>query len=182
MKPQIQHILLALALLSNLNLQLSTCFAQGTAFTYQGRLNDGSNPANGNYDLRFAVYNAPQAGSMAGGPVTNAATAVSNGLFTVTLDFGSGVFDGSAFWLDVGVRTNGTGSPGFTALSPRQALTPTAVCDSGCERYERDDGGWRAGVGHRSRHGQHQHFRLGQHRLKPGLECNPDPGPNHVGG
>ena len=30
-------------------------FAQGTAFTYQGRLNDGGNPANGIYDLRFTV-------------------------------------------------------------------------------------------------------------------------------
>lgn len=32
--------------------QLSTCFAQGTAFTYQGQLNDGANPASGIYDLR----------------------------------------------------------------------------------------------------------------------------------
>ena len=31
-------------------------FAQGTAFTYQGRLNDAANPANGVYDLRFAIY------------------------------------------------------------------------------------------------------------------------------
>ncbi len=27
--------------------------AQGTAFTYQGRLMDGGNSANGNYDLSF---------------------------------------------------------------------------------------------------------------------------------
>jgi len=32
--------------------------AQGTAFTYQGRLNDGANPASGIYDLRFAIYDA----------------------------------------------------------------------------------------------------------------------------
>jgi lysophospholipase L1-like esterase len=111
--------------LSVLSGSLVQAVAQGTAFTYQGRLNDGSNPANGNYDLRFAIYNAASGGSMAGGPMTNAATAVSNGLFTVTLDFGSGVFDGSARWLDIGVRTNGPGSPGFTTLNPRQALTPT---------------------------------------------------------
>jgi trimeric autotransporter adhesin len=48
---------------------------------------------------------------------------VTNGLFTVTLDFGSGVFDGSARWLDIAVRTNGGTT--FTALAPRQALTPT---------------------------------------------------------
>ncbi len=115
------HIL-ALLLLATLNFQLSTAFAQGTAFTYQGRLNDVSNPANGNYDLRFAVYNAAAVGSVAGGPVTNAATAVTNGLFTVTLDFGSGVFDGSARWLEIAVRTNG--ATGFATLTPRQPLTP----------------------------------------------------------
>jgi hypothetical protein len=45
-----------LLLLSTLNYQLSTTFAQGTAFTYQGRLNEGANPANGIYDLRFTIW------------------------------------------------------------------------------------------------------------------------------
>ena len=40
---------------STLNSQL---FAQGTAFTYQGRLNVGTNGANGVYDLRFALFDA----------------------------------------------------------------------------------------------------------------------------
>src|SRR5688500_18609160 len=43
-------ILAALALLATLNPQLSTCFAQGTAFTYQGRLNDNGSLAIGIYD------------------------------------------------------------------------------------------------------------------------------------
>ena len=97
--------------------------AQGTAFTYQGRLNDGVAPANGTYDLQFAVYNAASGGSKQADFLTNSATAVSNGLFTVTLDFGPGVFPGAPRWLDIGVRTNGTGA--FTLLSPRQALTAT---------------------------------------------------------
>jgi len=54
--------------------------------------------------------------------VTNAATSISNGLFAVTLDFG-GVFDGSARWLEIAVRTNGGGA--FVALSPRQPITAT---------------------------------------------------------
>ena len=29
----------------------------GTAFTYQGRLNEGGTPANGSFDFRFTVYN-----------------------------------------------------------------------------------------------------------------------------
>jgi hypothetical protein len=100
-----------------------TLFAQGTAFTYQGRLNNDGSPAVGTYDLRFTIYdstNTPDV--LIAGPITNSATAVSNGLFTVTLDFGSGVFNGGARFLDIGVRTNGSGS--FTTLSPRQLLTP----------------------------------------------------------
>src|SRR5947207_3514348 len=99
--------LLALTFFSTLNLQLSTLHAQSTAFTYQGRLNDGANPASGNYDLRFTIYDSPSGGVVAGGPLTNAPTGASNGLFTVTLDFGAGVFTGPARWLEIGVRTNG---------------------------------------------------------------------------
>ena len=55
--------------------------------------------------------------------MTNTATALSNGLFTVTLDFGAGIFDGTSRWLELGVRTNGGGAFGF--LTPRQAVTPT---------------------------------------------------------
>src|SRR5580658_622638 len=83
--------------------------AQGTAFTYQGQLNDGSNAANGSYDLRFHLYNASSGGSIIAGPITNSATPVSTGLFNVTLDFGA-VFDGTVLWLQIGVRTNGAGS------------------------------------------------------------------------
>jgi|ERR1039458_3768638 hypothetical protein len=114
---------LTLALLSTLNPQLSTLFAQGTAFTYQGRLNGGASPATGIYDLRFTIYDALASGSQIGGTLTSTATAVSNGLFTVTLDFGAGVFNGTPRWLDIGVRTNGGGA--FSPLSPRQPLMPT---------------------------------------------------------
>jgi hypothetical protein len=110
-------------LLSVLRLPLST-FAQGTAFTYQGRLNDGSAPADGNYDMRFYLRNAAVAGSPVGTTNTVAPVAASNGLFTVTLDFGSGIFTGSPLWLEIGVRTNGSVAA-FTTLSPRQALTPS---------------------------------------------------------
>ena len=112
---------LMLLALSTLNLQPSTCFAQGTAFTYQGRLNSGANPATGIYDLRFTIYDAAGGGN-AGGVLTNAAASVTNGLFTATLDFGSGVFDGNARWLEIAVRTNGAAS--FTPLTPRQPVTP----------------------------------------------------------
>lgn len=101
----------------------SSSYAQGTAFTYQGRLTADAAPANGIYDLRFTVYDAASDGNAVAGPVTNAATGVSNGLFTVTLDFGDGVFTGANRWLEISVSTNNAGD--FSTLSPRQALTPT---------------------------------------------------------
>jgi hypothetical protein len=69
------------------------------------------------------VYNAGVSGNPVGGPLTNAATAVTNGLFTVTLDFGPGVFTGPPRWLELDVRTNGSGA--FTTLLPRQQILPT---------------------------------------------------------
>ena len=96
--------------------------AQGTAFTYQGHLEDNGAPANGKYDLRFTLFPSSGIGSAVTGPLTNSATAVSNGLFTVTLDFGAGLFNGQNRWLEIAARTNGSG--GFTTLSPRQWVTP----------------------------------------------------------
>jgi hypothetical protein len=83
---------------------LSTSFAQNTAFTYQGRWQD-----------------------QAGDTLTNLDTSVTNGMFTVTLDFGA-QFPGADRWLAIGVRTNGdTGA--FTGLTPRHLVTaaPYAV-------------------------------------------------------
>jgi len=106
----------------------SSLRAQVTAMIYQGNLNTGSAPANGSFDLTFTLYDSTNVpGNVIAGPLTNAATAVSNGLFTVMLDFGSGPFNGSPCWLEIGARTNGSGA--FITLAPRQpiASTPYAV-------------------------------------------------------
>ena len=65
----------------------------GTAFTYQGRLDDGGSPATGVYDLQFQVFDAATAGSQVGPTVVTDDVSVSTGLFTVNLDFGP-VFPG----------------------------------------------------------------------------------------
>lgn len=103
--------------------QPSICSAQGTAFTYQGRLDDGGTPANGIYDLRFAIYDSSGGLGVVAGSVTNSSVAISNGLFTVALDFGARVFTGEPRWLGIEVRTNGGGA--FTILAPRQEITAT---------------------------------------------------------
>ena len=99
----------------------TTARAQGTAFTYQGRLNSGTNAAAGSYDFAFSLYAVSSAGTAIAGPVTNTAVGVTNGLFTTTVDFGN-AFSGASNWLQIAVSTNGANA--FSPLSPRQQLTP----------------------------------------------------------
>ena len=96
--------------------------AQTTAFTYQGRLKDGGGAVTGIYDLRFMICDSGGGPAVVAGPLTNSPTSVTNGLFAVTLDFGSGIFTGADRWLEIALRTNG--GHDFTTLLPRQALTP----------------------------------------------------------
>ncbi len=118
MKPLIRLI----SLLSVCSALAVTPIPPGTAFTFQGQLNDGANAANGSYDLVFSLYASSVGGVPVSTPITNNASGITNGLFTVTLDFGSR-FSGEDRWLEIAVRTNGHG--GFIPLAPRQALTPT---------------------------------------------------------
>jgi len=82
---------------------------------------DNGSPASGAYDFQFELFDALSGGSQAGGTVTKDDVAVSDGRFTVELDFGS-VFDGTALWLAIGVRP-GASTDSFTDLIPRQPLT-----------------------------------------------------------
>jgi len=95
----------------------------GTAFTYQGQLKTNGSPATGNYDLRFILYDSAVGGSQipATPILTKAGVAVSQGLFTVQLDFGN-VFGNVRLFLDIAVRPAGSGT--YTVLSPRQEITP----------------------------------------------------------
>jgi hypothetical protein len=95
--------------------------AQSTAFTYQGKLTDGANLANGSYDLQFALFDT--GGTQIGSTLTRAGTNVSGGIFTVQLDFGISAFPGANRFLEIGVRPAGVGS--FTILSPRQQISST---------------------------------------------------------
>jgi hypothetical protein len=100
---------------------VSRGFAQGSAFTYQGRLNDGPNLANGNYEILFRPFGVSTGGSQLTIPNIRLVN-VSNGLFTTSMDFGATIFDGGAVFLQLEVRTNG--GPSYTVLSPRQQITP----------------------------------------------------------
>ncbi|HET8678245.1 MAG TPA: hypothetical protein VFO63_20750, partial [Blastocatellia bacterium] len=104
----------------------STSFAQGSGFTYQGRLTDNGNPADGIFDLEFRLFDTQDVGTGAqqGPTITQTTVQVMNGVFTVQLDFGAGVFGGAPRFLEIRVRP--AGSPAaHTTLAPRQAVTPT---------------------------------------------------------
>jgi len=102
--------------------------AVGTAFTYQGQLQGASGVVSGSCDFQFSLWDALTNGAQVGTTQTKTGVSVSSGLFTVTLDFGTGAFAGDARWLDIAVRCP-AGSGPYVSLTPRQALTaaPYAV-------------------------------------------------------
>jgi hypothetical protein len=117
--------LIALAMLALLTLNSQSAFAQGTAFTYQGQLQNNGSPASGTYNLEFNFYTSASGGASLGA-VTNSNVAVTNGLFTTHIDLmniGENGFTNPPIWLEIAVETNSGNS--FSTLSPRQELTPT---------------------------------------------------------
>ncbi len=109
---------------------------QGSAFNYQGELQSGGSPANGVYDLEFYLYDVSSAGAELD-MITLDDVMVTNGIFSVEVDFGHPVFTGDQYWLEVAVRS-GSSSGSYETLSPRQpinavpyalGLVPGAIVD-----------------------------------------------------
>ena len=123
MKPQLLYPLAAAVL--SASLWAGTLDPGRAHFLYQGRLVSDGAAARGLYDVVFRLHDqptpSPQGVPLAG--VTNSSVEVSNGLFTTLVDFEARLFTGSPLWLEIGVRTNGSG--GFQTLEPRQPIVPT---------------------------------------------------------
>lgn len=118
-------------LLISLAMALTPVFAQTTAFTYQGTIDDNGQPANGAYDLEFALFDDPTSGTQTGGTLTINGVQVVDGSFSVHLDFGA-EFPGDARWLEIRIKQTASGSEAigtFTALTPRQQIgsSPYAI-------------------------------------------------------
>lgn len=98
--------------------------AQSSAFSFQGRLNDGANPANGRYDLEFRLFNAITGGTQIAAVVLRPNTILINGVFSTTLDFGAAAFNNNpnSIFIEIAVRPNGS-TNAFTILGPRQQIT-----------------------------------------------------------
>ena len=58
----------------------------GTEFTYQGRLRDQESPANGNYHLRFTLFEAAASGAQIGDSIMLENVNVTDGHFSIPLD------------------------------------------------------------------------------------------------
>jgi len=120
MKTRTKSILAALALAASLNYTLADPI--GTTFTYQGQLQTSNGPVTGLYEFRFRLYTTPDGfGFM--GERSVSGVGVTNGLFSVALDFGV-VFQGQRIWMEIAVRPNGSALDP-SVLSPLQELTPT---------------------------------------------------------
>ena len=107
-------------------LALAHMFAEpaSSSFTYQDQLVSIGGPVNGSYEFTFKLFDAMTDGLQRGATLTNAPVTVNNSAYTTTLDFGLAPFDGTALWLEIGVREAGDTNP-FTTLPPRQQFTAT---------------------------------------------------------
>ena len=120
---KISVILLIVLALFCMWVGVSESAPMGTTFTYQGRLIDANEAADGEYDFEFTLYDANTDGNQIGWTASLSGVEVSEGYFTVELNFGGAAFGGDGRWLEIGVRQD-TANP-LTILSPRQEMTPT---------------------------------------------------------
>jgi hypothetical protein len=124
MRCKIVYTLLVWILLVALSIS-SKAAPIGTAWTYQGRLIDNNDVADGLFDFQFKLYDDPN-GNIPLADATVGDVDVIDGHFTIQLDFGSSVFDGNAVWLEINVRPGELADPNnYTKLNPRQEVTPT---------------------------------------------------------
>lgn len=96
---------------------------QSTAFTFQGALSNSTGSFTGACDFQFRLYDSETSSNQLGTVNNQPNVGLVNGLFTVTLDFGT-VFNGAVRWLETQVRCP-AGSGGYTVLTPRQAVRPS---------------------------------------------------------
>jgi hypothetical protein len=98
--------------------------AQTSSFTYQGKVFDSGIAANGNYDFQFKLFDLLNAGTQQGTTITLPSVVVTNGIFTVQLDFGAAAFSGANRFLEISLKSAGSPSP-YTVLAPRQPISST---------------------------------------------------------
>lgn len=99
----------------------AAAFPQTTEFSHQGSLTDNNNaPANGSFDLEFRLFEAATGGTLIG-VLRRQNVTVTNGAFSVVLNFGE--FPPANRYLEIAVWQPGGSEP--TTLAPRVKLLST---------------------------------------------------------
>ena len=112
------------ATLAALLLPAFVAHAQSTAaFTYQGRLTDAGQPAQGFYELRARLLDG--AGTQIG-PTEFVVIECVDGAFAAVFDFGPSPFNGTDRFLELGVRPDLSPDP-YTVLTPDTPLSAAPV-------------------------------------------------------
>lgn len=101
--------------------------AQTTTFSYQGKMTDAGVAANGSFQMQFKLYDSLSGGAQIGSTIADLPVTVTDGIFSVKLDFGANALSGADRWLEIAVRHNSGES--YTTLAPREqiASSPYAV-------------------------------------------------------
>lgn len=97
----------------------------GLGFTYQGELVENGLPVNDTVDLQFRLYSNSTTLVQLGQTVTHSGMAITDGRFTVELDFLTGNLGAKPRWLEIAVQ--GSGDPSYITLAPRQRIAGTPV-------------------------------------------------------
>lgn len=118
-----RFLLSSVAVVAPFTAAVHTARAIDTVFTYQGQLKQTGAPVNGQCDVQFGLFDAATDGTAIGTPQLFDGLPITDGVFTVQLDFGA-VFDGSGRWLEIASRCP-AGSGALTTLTPRQPITAT---------------------------------------------------------
>lgn len=114
--------LLALALLA------AAGALQAAPWTYNGRLNDGGKPANGQYDLRVTLLNDAKTASVTS-PITLYSVNVVDGSFSVDVDFGIDLNSAPVMALKTEVQQGGSG---FVSLGEPKRFDAKAALGGVC--------------------------------------------------
>ena len=96
---------LAIALVSFLPAGSIAATPLGSAFTYDGHLKQqGGGPPNAPADFEFSLWDAEAGGNQVAQTQAFNNVPVTDGHFSVQLDFGVDAFDGQNRWLEIAVR------------------------------------------------------------------------------
>jgi len=125
--PAVLKSALIVLALAGLALGVSAPAAPAASFTYQGELSENGQPAVGEYDLRFDIYTDAQGDIMLVRTYVDD-QALTDGRFSALVEAG-GVLQVPDRWIAVAVRPGSVpnsdrSEQSYTALSPRQLLTP----------------------------------------------------------